>query len=442
MTGFIRNERMRALRQERGWTQQEAADAVADAVCAATKRGRPTGIDAQWISRLERGETRWPNADYRAALRTVYRAATDAELGLSGIRERTTSRAPTLPDQVDGEPVERRNFIGLGAGMATAGMSTALDLLAALRPATAPTVVRAVDVEQVRQAAQLFTSWDHTYGGAIVREAVIAQLRWSAMLLKANCPPSLRNDLLSAVGYLSGVSGFMAFDAFAHAEAKQMFVYGLACAEEAGQWHLRAKLLSHMARQAIWCNDPDTGLTYAELALVRADRLTATERAMLHTARARALGKLGHVQETLRAVGTADDAFAQAAPHDDPPWMAYYDHAQHHGDTGHALFDLAMNGHFETKAAERLRIAVDEHSDAYARSRAISGTKLATLTMQTGDPIEAVAIGTRALNDAGRLRSQRAVSDLIELRQTAERYARTVPVAELTQRISAQVSDQ
>jgi transcriptional regulator with XRE-family HTH domain len=83
------NERIRQLRYARGWTQQQAADAIADAVGEATKRDRPSGIDAQWFGRLERGELHWPNATYRTALRTVFGAASDSELGLSGMRSRT-----------------------------------------------------------------------------------------------------------------------------------------------------------------------------------------------------------------------------------------------------------------------------------------------------------------------------------------------------------------
>jgi transcriptional regulator with XRE-family HTH domain len=94
------NERLRALRHAHGWTQEQAADAVADAVSAQTRKARPTGIDAQWIGRLERGERRWPNADYRAALRAVYGVATDTELGLSGYRStrnQLESHRTTLP---------------------------------------------------------------------------------------------------------------------------------------------------------------------------------------------------------------------------------------------------------------------------------------------------------------------------------------------------------
>ena len=78
------NERLRALRVSRGWTQQQAADAVRAAVVGAT--GREPGIDAAWIGRLERGSIKWPSAAYRAALRVVFNVGTDTELGLVGAR--------------------------------------------------------------------------------------------------------------------------------------------------------------------------------------------------------------------------------------------------------------------------------------------------------------------------------------------------------------------
>jgi hypothetical protein len=334
-------------------------------------------------------------------------------------------------------PVDRRTFMTASAGAGLASVAApALDLLASLEHAPVPAEVRQSDIDQVRASARLFTSWDHTYGGGVVREAVTAQLRWSAELLEAKCPKGMRAGLFAAVGALSGACGFMAFDAYAHDDARRMFTFGLTCAEEAGDWHLRAKLLSNLARQAIWCGDPDAGLTHTELALVRADRLTATELAMLSTARARAFGKLGRVQETFATVGQADDSFARARPDGDPPWMAYYDQAQHYGDTAHALFDLAVHNVPGTEAAARLAAAVNGHADAYARSRAISGTKLASLLMATGDPREASAAGQRAIDDAGRLRSRRAADDLRELRRFAGRHANLPEVAELRERVT------
>lgn len=186
---------------------------------------------------------------------------------------------------------------------------------------------------------------------------------------------------------------------------------------------------------------PDAGLTYAEKGLVRSDRLTGTEQAMLHTARARAFGKLGRVRECWLAVRDADDAFAQARPEEDAPWMAYYDEAQHHGDTAHALFDLAiLGGQDPGHAIGRFDVAVKGHTDAYKRSRAISRTKLAALTMATGDPQEAAVMGNLALDEVGRLTSRRAADDLRQLGNFAAKHSRTPDAIELRARIADTVS--
>ncbi|MGO4649946.1 helix-turn-helix domain-containing protein [Nocardia sp. 2YAB30] len=333
--------------------------------------------------------------------------------------------------------VNRQDFMraALSVTVVAATQQPLLELLGKIEPTPIPSMVGPSEIEQVRTAAREFSSWDHTYGGGLVREAVSAQLRYAVNLLSAGCGKKHRRELHSAVGFLGHTAGFMAFDAYAHTDARSMFQLGLTCAEEVGDWHLRGKVLSSMARQAIWCGHPDDGLTFIELAMVRADRLTATERAMLHAARARALAKLHRTEEAVRAVGQADEEFASTSSDNDPPWMAYYDAAQHSGDTGHTLFDVALDGRFVGEARTRLKAAVTGHTAPFVRSRAISGIKLASLTMATGDPLEAASFGQAALVDAGHLRSRRAADDLRELRMFAEPHIRATEVEELRARI-------
>ncbi|MFF0492835.1 helix-turn-helix domain-containing protein [Nocardia sp. NPDC004068] len=339
------------------------------------------------------------------------------------------------------EDVKRQDFLRAALGVTVTGAAAPLlELLNTLEPTPVPSLVGSTEIEQIRRTAREFSTWDHTYGGGLVREAVAAQLRYAVTLLNAHCLEKHRTDLQSAVGFLGHTAAFMAFDAYAHADARSMFRLAWTCAEEAGDWHLRGKVLSSMARQAIWCGNVDDGLTYIELAMVRADRLTATERAMLHSARARALAKLHRVEEAAQAVGQADDEFSHSAPQNDPPWMSYYDAAQHSGDTGHALFDLALQGQFVTEARSRLQTAVEGHTETYVRSRAISGIKLASLTMATGDPDEATAFGNAALLDAGHIRSRRAADDLRELAGFSEQHSKATEVEELRTRIGATVA--
>jgi hypothetical protein len=428
-------------------SRQELADRVNAYLFDRT--GRLHELDDNYIGKLERGIIRWPQASYREALRAVLGAGSDGQLGFVNTRRLATvpvvrlaepAHPPHPPATLDvgGEPdVKRQEFLRaafVGVGLLSSP-SALLDLLAPLRPSDAPKRVGHGEIEQVRGAADLLVSWGHSHGGAGVREAANAQLRWFGQLLNAQSTPEVRVELHEAVGLLGHATAHMAFDACAYDDARQIFKFALACSEEVGSWHLRAKVLSSMARQEIWRGEADLGLTYAELALVRSDRLTATEQAMLHTARARALAKLGRRQDTLRAVGQADEAFAHTEPAGDPPWMAYYDTAQHAGDTGHALFDLTVQGH-RTEAPARLQTAVDGHTAGYVRSRAMSQTKLASLTMAVGDPDEAARIGLAAVTDAGRLHSRRAAMDLAELRSYAGRHAGVPEVAELRHRLA------
>lgn len=412
-----------------GRTQQQVADAVNRLVAEST--GQPGRYTDETIRRYLRGERTWPHSAYRTAFRQLFDVATDAELGFFDQRV-----PPTLgganPEE---DPLRRSEFLRATAGAAV--LATPLvDLIAVTQPTPIPAMVGKTEIHGVLATAKAFSTWDNTYGGGLVREAVAAQLRYAVGLLHARSNPTNRGELYSAVGFLSLTAGWMAFDAFAHDDARRMLRLALTCAEEVGDAHLRAEVLSRMARQAIWCGDPDTGLTLAELALVRSDRLTATERANLNTVRARAFSALHRIEEAVGAIGQADEEFSNSSRADDPVWMAYYDAAQHSGDTGHALYDIALQGRFISEARCRLQAAAAGHGDTYARSRAFSAVKHASLTMATGDPAEATAIAQRALSDAESLRSNRAHEYLRELRAISGRHAALGEVADLRARIN------
>jgi hypothetical protein len=396
-------------------SRQELADLVNAHVLQSTQR--PGALDANYIGKLERGVITWPRAHYRQGLRAVLAADTDRELGLT--RPTRIGRSVAA--------VDRPAF--LATGLVTAPTSASDGPLAAMT--RLPVAVSREHVDALRATAVMFTDADHSHGGGDVTGAAGVYLGHAAELLRLPCPASLRPELFSAVGWLGHIVGWAAFDATRHNEAGEAFAFALACAEQGGDWHLRAKVLSSMAREAIWRGDADTGLTWIELALVRADRLTATERAMLLTARARALARLGRVDDTMRTVRAADEHFRHTNPGVDPPWMSYYDTAQHLGDTGHALFDLAVHGHYVKEATRRLTAAVAGHQPLYVRSRAMSGMKLATLTLRAGDPVEGAAIGNTALSDLDHLRSARTVQVVIGLDRAAVPHTRLPEVARL-----------
>jgi hypothetical protein len=391
-------------------------------------------LTGNYIGKLEQGVIRWPSKLYREAFRAIFSVPNDSALGFINARSR---RAAVKLDNV-----KRKQFLhtaSLGVGALALGEPLAALLEGSSEPTPIPHRIGATEIEQIRSAKHMFQSWSLTYGGGLARETVMTHLRWSAGLLEASCPARLRPELFSAVGDLADTAGSMALDAGAHEEARRVLSFALACAGQAKDWPLRAEVLSDMTEQAIGTGQPDEGLTLAEQALVRPDRLTATMLAMLHTDRARALATMRRVQETLTAIGTADEHFANSTPDDDPPFMAGYNADVHAARTGQRLADLAILGGDPGEATDRLTAAATGHTKGYVRPRAICLAKLASLTMATGDPIQAASIGHEALDVAGSIRSRRATEELRELNRYATAHQQIEEVAHLRHRIATLV---
>ena len=104
------NDLIRTRRIQRGWTQEQAAEAVS--VVVRRETGTNPGVDAMWIGRLERGLIKWPNKNYRAALLEVYGVQDPIELGLVGTRAKRGAVAVhsgrTLDDELDAIELAQR----------------------------------------------------------------------------------------------------------------------------------------------------------------------------------------------------------------------------------------------------------------------------------------------------------------------------------------------
>ncbi|MGH3718171.1 MAG: XRE family transcriptional regulator [Pseudonocardiaceae bacterium] len=416
-----------------GLTRQELAELV-NAYVYDHHDKKMTEASANYIGQVESGKIRWPSKLYREAFREIFSVPTDADLGFVNARSRRSA--------VRLDPVKRRKLInhattlGVGALVLEEPLAT---LLEGNEPTPAPARVGATEIEQTRIAKQVFQSWDYTYGGGLARGAVIGQLRWSAGLLRATCPDRLRPELYSSVGDLANTAAFMALDAGAYGQAHRVFRFALDCAEKAEDWPLRGKILQGMSTHAMQTGKPEDGLTLADQGLVRADLLTPTGRAMLHGNRGGALVKMRRVNEALTAIGTADEHFAHATPDNDSPFMAFYTPARHAQLTGQRLADLAILGHDPREATNRLTAAAAGHTDGFRRDRAICLTKLASLTMAIGDPLQAAALGHEALDLTSTIRSHLTANRLRMLFHYAAAHQHLDEVAHLRHRIATLV---
>ncbi|MFF2546639.1 helix-turn-helix domain-containing protein [Kitasatospora sp. NPDC058063] len=323
----------------------------------------------------------------------------------------------------DGSSVETTQAV-LPSAASMDGMSQITAPVFRLGPEPSSSV-RSGDIAHVESAAAVLRSWDNLHGGGgLVRETAVAQLRWARGLTEAECSSPLRPKLLTAASRLASAAGAVLLDTGEFAEAGRHLRWATELAEEASDWSARAVSFNLRSRLATWCEQYEDGVTLAELGLVRSDRLTPAERAMLNNAAARGHARLGNRQAALTAIGRSDEAYAQVRAAQESPWMSYYDDAQHHGDTGHAVYDLALAGHAVDDALDRLRKAVDGHSQPFARSRTFSRTKLTGLLLVVGDPDAVLPEAERAVAEVAQLRSHRAMRELQELANIARRYER------------------
>jgi hypothetical protein len=207
--GSVPNAKLSAARKSRrspsgsgrALSRQELADAC-NAALSTAGLGRWGGMTAAYIGMLERGEIRWPNADYRRALTTVLQA-TATELGLYIDRPERTPRvklrlrADSLTSRF-GLPLplpaaESERFAtgwpaGMpdGPGFGTDSFVTVTQILASQRQAMAPAALLSlVDAHRASLTA-LFeragTDPVRTDIGVMLGEtSIVASRLWSAL---------------------------------------------------------------------------------------------------------------------------------------------------------------------------------------------------------------------------------------------------------------------
>lgn len=384
-------------------------------------------LDAHTIARYERGDVQWPSAAYRSGLRAVLNAASDADLGFRPTRRGSTT---TPPHSVMRPAVDFQGSVDLGASPTEFLANTAVET-------PVPTRLGWTEVEHVRVTTRAVAMSENLFGGGLSCEAAAAQLRWVGQLLDVPATSEVHRAMAEAVGNLASVVAYSAFDIANYAAADRCFQFALWCADEGGSWALRANTLADMARKAAYLKDYDDALSLIEFAQVRADRLTATARAMLWAIRARLLALTGRHTEALADIDRADAYFADIDPDIDPPWLCYYDAAEHQGSTGKALIPIAQAQRKPELATPRLEAAIQLQADNYPRSRTFSRIRLAALMMGGGYPREALPIGRQAVLDAAPLRSQRLITELHGLARIATPYEQISDIADLRRDITS-----
>ncbi|MFC6093374.1 helix-turn-helix domain-containing protein [Saccharothrix lopnurensis] len=423
-SGFVR------ARKAAGFTQESFAHAL--------------DVDRSTVARWEQG-AREPLPYVRAKLARLLKIDMDE---LDALLNPAAEAVPhprvtveTSPGSAEGgDDVERKTFLRVLAG-SVAGLAFS-DPMQEFGARTASVAGRAkigqADVDHVRQLSRLFAGQDHQYGGKLSSRAVMTQLSASAELTEGSFASArVRSTLFSAVAELADTAAGVCFDAGLHTHAERAFRFGVGCATESGDWAMRAKALSGLVNLSVHQRRTDDALSFAEMALVRADRLSPKVGSMMHTRQARALGLAGvsRSEDCRAAVGKAEDLFAQVTTDTEPEWISYYNAAHLERDAGRALLYVALSGGGHEEARQKLESAVARFPEGHSRGKALAKVNLAILMMACDDPYEAVRLGNDALASVGSVRSDRVNDALEQLADASHTHSQIADVRELEERI-------
>ncbi|MBF6353627.1 hypothetical protein IU449_03520 [Nocardia higoensis] len=305
-----------------------------------------------------------------------------------------------------------------------------------------PARVGHLDVVRLGHVTRHLRALDAETGGGAALDPAVAALEHSSRLLE-RADTKVRAELLAALADMANVVGWAAHDAGHHELAAAHLMRALDWALAADSAHgsaLAANILFHLARVALYREDPDTAL-----GLVRHGHgLTArtgntAESAQLHATAAWAHALKGDHRQVAESLARAeDDIHASSAP--EAPWMRIFfapgDFAGHQALVYSALAshttDARTAESVATTALERTRVSLPQATrDRPSRSLTFDAIVAAQNAFRLGDLDSAIPMTKQALSGAAATTSRRATERLQEIALAAAPHTHHGTVADL-----------
>jgi transcriptional regulator with XRE-family HTH domain len=405
-----------------------------------------TGMSQPQVSGYERGRRRatsmqvWERAADGLGMPDVARAT----LGVSGSRSpipcSRTATTVTRATEED-EHMKRRKFLAHAATVTVGAFLPHPELLSTVGdpgPSPLPARVGATDVAQVEAVTRTLRALDYQYGGGACRDAVLAQLSRTRLLLEADSSDNVRNDLMAAVADLHNLAGWTDFDCGIYESARFNLTKALEFAKAAARPSLMANVLYRMGRVQLHHGWPDDGLKLLQLGQIAAqDSGCARTVAMLCASEALAYADLGDAPQVVSSLGRAKDELARANTSAPGSWVQFFGEAEMVAMSGVAHAALARRDRRHcAPAIEALTQSISSRGAEMARSQVFELTALATTHLRNGDNALGAEIGHKAVDQASTMRSQRVFDRLRPLRHEAHRHGTDSSVQQIAARIS------
>lgn len=223
---------------------------------------------------------------------------------------------------------------------------------------------------------------DDVVGGGDLLPAVHRELANArALVASVSCDESTGQRLLTVVGELAQLAGWVASDAGRHLEAQRLYLDGVSAARAAGNRGLAGQLLSSLSYQVANVGDPADAVLLARSAVKGTEGATPVVRALLWERVAWASARSRDREGALRALDAVDAEHERRSPGvSEPEWVYWLNRAEIDVMAGRCLIELG-----DPVAAEPLlSAAIAGYQAEHAREVALYRTWLAESYARAG----------------------------------------------------------
>jgi transcriptional regulator with XRE-family HTH domain len=448
--------RLKALREERGWTQNDVAEQVSR--LAWLRRRERVGINADMVAKWERGEKR-PSPRYRELLCMLFE--TDApSLGIGGpVPSDAVLRADaddgTLIDMLGGaaslleqlgsagsilqprmfdvwkdDLMQRRALLKLMGLAASAGLVSAADGEHSRPGKMTPDTIRDID-----HLADRYQALYHSTAPAVLMTPVVAHLETLRDFIRQGPPAQLRRKLFANRARVATLAGRLAFfDLRDPLAARGYYNLALESAREAGDHLQAAAALGHVAFIPAADYSYSAALDYLRAAAHQVGKHPdGRVGSWLSAVKSEIFTYAGSHADALAAIDEARERLANPGLIADLPWFDYYDSTRLSGFAGFAL--LRDRQHSASRAA--LTDAAAHLPRTAVKQRAVFLADIATVELAGGDLDQACATAGDAAEQLRQAGYAVGTGRLREFRRAVEPWANSVPVRSLDEQLAA-----
>jgi transcriptional regulator with XRE-family HTH domain len=421
--------RLRELRIDLGWTQQELADRIAH--LAWMERRERVGINADMVAKWERG-VKGVSSRYRELLCRLFGVTPD-QLGLKNTPPITAERTqPSIDDQSLVAMLD--NAAGLLDQLGAAGTALAPHMLHAWKDAitTRRTMLGLLDpsatdpvgharaatatVADLEQLAERYHALYETADPGALLTSVAAHVRLAQEALRKDPPPDERHRLLHNLAEVAILAGRLAADDLGKAmSGRAYYSVALDAAREVADDQLTAIAHGHTAQLAATEGLTTAGLNHLTTAREHAQSTPAIA-SWLAIIEATIYADCGDHAAARDALDRAHTALDQPGCRPVPPSFYYHGTAQLTAATGRVLLVIGDHSH----AREALTTAAGDRRPIGRRHRVLMLVDLATAELNSGNLAATCSYATEAAKllhqaayavGAARLRAYRAAAE-------------------------------